>query len=306
MKSSRRRWLVVLCALIILPQSAVVSTAMAEDGNVASKASAGLSGQRIFSAGHSFHVFIPNILRDIATAAGVQGHNQLGVQSIGGSRVIQHWDLPEDRNKVKPALASGEVDVLTLSPIYLPDDGIEHLAALAVEKNPKVRVLIQEFWLPYDVYAPDYKQKRPDAVDRNARTVDQMRAEHAPYFKSMEDHVRALNKKLGKDVLYVVPVAQAVIALREKIIAGEAPGIQAQEELFRDAIGHATPPLQALAAYCYYASIYGRTPEGLPLPAVLKSGDAKYATDDLNRLLQQLAWHAVSQHPLSGVTHEGR
>ena len=35
----------------------------------------------------------------------------------------------------------------------------------------------------------------------------------------MDEHIRELNKKQGKTVLYVVPAPQAVIALREKIIA---------------------------------------------------------------------------------------
>jgi hypothetical protein len=35
-------------------------------------------------------------------------------------------------------------------------------------------------------------------------------------------HVAEINHKLGKQVLFVVPMGQAVIALREKIIAGQA------------------------------------------------------------------------------------
>src|SRR5204862_408556 len=110
-------------------------------------------------------------------------------------------------------------------------------------------------------------------VDHNAPTVAEVRKRHAPYFQSMDDHVRDLNKKLGKEALFVVPVGQAVIALREKIIAGEAPGLSKQSDLFTDPIGHASPPLMALAAYCHYAVIYRRSPVGLPRPAVL--GKAK-------------------------------
>ena len=44
------------------------------------------------------------------------------------------------------------MDVLTLSPIYLPDDGIEKFVNLAVKHNPKVRVFVQENWLPCDIY----------------------------------------------------------------------------------------------------------------------------------------------------------
>ena len=256
-------------------------------------------GQRILSAGHSFHVFMPAILKDIAQAADIKDHVQVELQSIGGSRVIQHWDLADEKNKAKTALKSGKVDVLTLSPIYLPDDGIANFAALALEHNPDVRVTIQEFWLPYDTY--DLSRKKVEPLDRNAFSGEELRKRHEPYFKSMDEHVRELNQKYPKPVLAVVPVGQAVIALREKIIAGQAPGLQTQAELFTDGIGHVRAPVQALTAYCHFAVIYRKSPVGLPLPAVLAK--AKLPEEDkLNRLLQELAWEAVVGHPLSGVS----
>src|SRR5262249_18218063 len=157
----------------------------------------------------------------------------------------------------------------TLSPIHLPDEGIEKFAALALKHNPKVRVTVQEFWLPFDLYDPTFK-KRPKKVDHNAPTGAELRKLHAPYFKDMDAHVRALNKKLGRGGVLVGRAGRAGMARREKIIAGEAPGLKAQEDLFTDAIGHAKPPLRALAAYCHFAVLYRRSPVGLPVPAVLK------------------------------------
>jgi hypothetical protein len=78
--------------------------------------------------------------------------------------------------------------------------------------------------------------------------------------------------------------------------SGEAPGLAKQSELFSDKLGHPQPPIQALAAYCQFAVIYRMNPVGLPRPDVLKP---KY--EKLNRLLQELAWDAVTHHPLSGV-----
>jgi len=259
-------------------------------------------GQRVFSCGHSFHYFIPPILSDMAKKAGIKDHRQVGTSSIGGSRVIQHWDVPEDKNKAREALRAGSVDVLTLSPIHLPDEGIEKFARLAVEHNPKVRVTVQEFWLPYDVYDPEHPLT-PRKVDHNAATIAELRKLHEPYFKGMDDHVRDLNKKLGKEAVFVVPVGQAVLALREKIVEGKAPGLATQEDLFTDAIGHAKPPLMALAAYCHFAVIYRRSPVGLPMPDVLAKSNPAHG-EELNRLLQELAWDAVTHHPLSGVQAE--
>ena len=255
-------------------------------------------GQRVFSAGHSFHTFMPKMLAELAKSAGIPDHKQVGISGIGASYVYQHWNVEDAKNILKTALRGGQVDVLTLSPIYLPDDGIENFARLGLEHNPDIRITIQEFWLPYDVFDVNYKKKRPEPVDRNSRTVEQLRSINEPYYKSMDDHVQALNQKFGKKVVLVVPVGQASLALRAKIIAGEAPGLKQQNDLFTDAIGHATPPLQWLTAYCHFAVIYRRSPVGLPCPPELsKAADG----EALNRLLQQLAWDTVKAHPLSGL-----
>src|SRR6266513_1363596 len=123
---------------------------------------------------------------------------------------------------VAPAAAQDKknekVDVLTLSPIFFPDAGIENFTKLALEHNKDIRILVQPIWLRWDVYEPT--TKKPAKVDHNAITGEELRKRHEPYFKSMDEHVRELNKKQGKTVLFVVPAPQAVIALREKIIAG--------------------------------------------------------------------------------------
>ncbi len=151
---------------------------------------------------------------------------------------------------------------------------------------------------PREIFDPARKKAEP--VDRDTLSGEELRRRHEPYFRSMDEHVRELNRKHGRPVVFVVPVGQAVIALREKVIAGAAPGLKTQGELFSDAIGHVRAPLQALTAYCHFAVIYRRSPVGLTPPGVLAK--AKLSDEDkLNRLLQELAWEAVLGHPLSGV-----
>lgn len=262
-------------------------------------------GQRVYSAGHSFHVFMPPILTEIANSAGIKDHVQVGLSSIGGSYTHQHWAV-EGEKGAKVVVPREKPDVFTIAPIYLPDDGIENFVKLVAEETPNTRVLIQEFWLPYDVYKLNYKQKgqTPPAPDRDAMTADYLRKEYGKYFTDMDTHVRELNQKYGKTLVFVTPVGQAVVALREKVIAGEVPGIKKQSELFTDPIGHCTGPIQVLTAYCHFATIYKRSPVGLPAP---KAITFKFTADEetlakLNMLLQQIAWNAVTSHPLSGVS----
>jgi hypothetical protein len=74
----------------------VTSTTRADDKKAASDNGAIDKGQRVFTCGHSFHVFVPRILADMANKAGIKDHKIVGLSSIGGSRVIQHWNVPDE------------------------------------------------------------------------------------------------------------------------------------------------------------------------------------------------------------------
>src|SRR5205807_1608484 len=107
-------------------------------------------GLRVFTAGHSLHVFVADILPDLARLAGLAGHVAMGTQFLGGSRVIEHWDRPDTTNEAKRVLRSGRADVLTLSPTLHPDEGIDQFARLGLEHNPNLRITIQASWVPFD------------------------------------------------------------------------------------------------------------------------------------------------------------
>jgi hypothetical protein len=261
-------------------------------------------GVRLFTCAHSFHVFVYRLVADMAKAAGIPNHQSVGISSIGGSRVIQHWDVPDDKNAAKAALKAGKVDVLTLAPIWMPDDGIEKFAALGFEHNPNIRVTVQEFWLPNDTYHPVYPLETRVKVDHNATDLAELRKQQDKYDHDVDEYVRAINQRVGKQVILTVPVGQAAVALREKIVRGEAPGLKAQWDLFRDNWGHPQAPLQVLDGYCHFAVIYRRSPVGLAVPKdIARMADlSDEEKTKLNQLLQELAWDAVIHHPATGVT----
>jgi len=257
-------------------------------------------GQRVFTCGHSFHYWVSGILVELAQGAGISGHQALGVSCIGASRAIQHWDVPEEQNEAKKALRAGIVDVLTLACMTEPDEGIAKFAKLGVKHNHLIRVTLQELWLPEDRFPFDPLNRAHKSIDEfNCATMADLKQIHEAYFKVMEDYASALNAEIGKQSVFIVPDAQATIALRESIIAGTAPGLKKQSDLFTDAWGHPSPPLQALSAYCHFSIIYRRSPVGLPPPSIL-TGNPSWP-GALNNVLQQLAWDAVTQHPMSGI-----
>ncbi len=271
-------------------------------GDLTTPASKGLpAGPRVFVCAHSFMIYTASLLPPMVEAAGI-GYQDAGKQMIGGSRVIQHWDLPDEKNRAKAALTSGAVDVLTVSPhVEMPDPGIENFARLGLEKNPNMRILVQASWPARDgVIEPGFKNET-----RNESTLESLREMHKSYhelwFTSLESQVKELNASFGKEAVFIVPVCDAVLALREHIVSGTAPGLTRQTDLFRDPLGHPLPPLAALVTYCHFSGIYGESPIGLPVPKELASMDQ---AAELNALLQKIAWDAVSSYPMSGVKKE--
>jgi len=253
---------------------------------------------RVFVCAHSFMIFTAKMLPPMAQSAGVP-FASAGQQMLGGSRVLQHWNLPDEKNVAKSALREGRVDVLTLSPhMLLPDEGIDNFTKLGLEKNPNLRVLVQASWPGFDGEMPGtfHNERRNDATVASLETLRAGLRER--WLNALETQVRGLNKTVGREAVHIVPVGDAVFALRELIAKGTAPGLTKQTDLFRDDIGHPQSPLAELVTYCHFAAITRRNPAGLPVPAELRNTPH---SEELNRVLQKLAWDAVTAYPMSGV-----
>jgi len=247
-------------------------------------------GQRIFYTGHSFHMFVPPRVEQLVKSAKIEGHQLVGTQGIGGSRVIQHWELADEKNKAKPALASGDVDVFTMAAhVQIPDEGIANFTELGLAHNPKLRLFVQASWYPFDV--PGEKRITNNSQRDEAKIAD-LQAAIDEWRTKLEAQVDELNKRHGKTAVFIVPVGDAVVKLRGLVIDGKYPGVAKQSELFTDPIGHGDAHIQALASYCNFAAIYRLSPEGHNLTGL---------TDEQNAILQRIAWETVSQYPHAGV-----
>src|SRR5947209_13200224 len=103
------RWRAIVAALTLVGAALLpVAQAAARDKKNDKLTEPITKGQRVFTCGHSFHVWVPAIVTDLCKKAGIANHVQIGVSSIGGSRVIQHWDIAEEKNKAKAALKTGQ------------------------------------------------------------------------------------------------------------------------------------------------------------------------------------------------------
>jgi hypothetical protein len=276
----RRLFILLLGCLLVAPA-------------LAQEAKAPPAGLRIFYTGHSFHMFVVPQMEQLVKSAGIEGHKLVGRQGIGGSRVIQHWELAEDKNTAKPALASGEVDVFTMAAhLAIPDEGITKFTELGLKHNQNLRLYVQASWYPFDGPPPD-KRIRDNAQRDEAKIAD-LQAAIDEWRKKLEAQVDELNKQHGKTAVFIVPAGDAVVKLRSLIVDGKYPGVAKQSELFTDPIGHGRGHVQALATYCNYAAIYRANPAGLKM-TVQGVDDAQHA------ILQKIAWETVSAYSHAGV-----
>jgi hypothetical protein len=263
-------------------------------------------GQRVFVTGHSFHTFVAEGLASLAESAGIRGHELVGRQMIGASRVLEHWDLPDGQNDAKAALVAGRVDVLTMSHNWsIPDEGIALFAALGIEYNPELRILLQISWHAFDHWEPvddpslwNVALKITDNSERDSRLLDNLRASNVAVRKIVVQQITGINKAHRREVIRVVPVADAVLRLRERVMTGKVPGIGRPSELFSDAIGHGTAPVLALVTYCNFSCIYGCSPVGLDDG----NRELDLLAPELRSTLQRIAWNSVISEPLSGVS----
>ena len=266
---------------------------------VASRAGRG----RIFSTAHSLNWYVPGILTQLASACGIQDHKQVGLQSLGTSRTIEHWELNGGRNQARQALEKGDVDVFTMSPIQFPDPGIDHFVKLGLAHNPKMRFTLQISWSGNDQDNQKFSMATMMAATMSDRekTAKQLATLNLDNVKAAEAQAEKINKEVGRNVVFLVPTSQAHAALRTMIYNKEIPGLVKQAELFADNIGHPTAPVQALNAYLHFAVIYRRSPVGLPIPNVLKNAMRRQWDEKFNRTLQEIAWKTVINYPPSGV-----
>lgn len=246
--------------------------------------------------------YVPKPLGEMAEARGIKGHQLVGLQSLGASRTVQHWNLPDEKNEAKKAIRTGEVDVFVMSPISFPDDGIENYVTLGLEHNPRMRFIVQLSWGGGDIDNQDFPKGAFDSVDKE-KTPDQLKRLYERNIKAGEAQADELNQKYGKGqkIVALVPSAQAMVALRTKIASNEWPGLTKQGELFVDAV-HPSAPMEVLNAYMHFAVLYGQSPVGLPMPALLKNAQRDAWDEKFNRSLQELAWETVATYPYSLVT----
>jgi len=266
----------------------------------------------VYHLGHSLvGRDMPVMLDQLAQAAGHPGHahaSQLG----WGASLDQHRQGADavpgfaqenaHANHVAAdvALAAGHYDAVVLTEMVEIRDAIRyhdsaaalaHWVRAARAGNPAVRVYLYETWHRLD-----------DAEGWLAR-ID------ADATRAWQDQLlRVAMAEPGVGTVYMIPGGQVLAAAVRAIEAGQIPGLTNRDALFaRDAAGAIDPiHLNDLGAYLialtHFATLYQRSPAGLPHRLRRADGEPAAAVPDLAALpLQTLVWNVVSGYALTGI-----
>ncbi len=123
--------------------------------------------------------------------------------------------------------------------------------------------------------------------------------------------VKALRE--STDEVYILPTHAAMTEAAKRFIRGELPGVEGlykviggkEPSIWVDKIGHLTPGFDRLEGYVFYATLYGKSPELISAPIKFKKNPS-FLSADLDTIFREIAWKAVVEHPLSGVTDENK
>jgi len=249
--------------------NARLETALREHPEAAAISAAEKTGDGLWvaSTGHSLVGPALGPFETIAKAAGHDGHRQIRQLSGGATGSPRaHWEKPEDKQIMKPALETGKWDVLTMGAHYEGSeiDDFDRWIELGLKHNPEMVFYIQDAW-----------PRLPDLLEGGGRdaegarvTLDRYEARMKEFNDSIGAKVEALNKRHPGKV-HVIPVA-----------------------LYRDAI-HPSSIVATLEGYLYYACVYGKNPMDVP--------GHVFEDTAIDHVLREVAWQVVTEHPHTGV-----
>ena len=238
------------------------------------------AGKRIVFDGTSWFAAVPEGVAECAASAGIAEHETV------------RWNNGPDVAFFKEQ----KIDAYTSGVHWwteAPWGNSEQLVTAGLEGNPDFKAYYWTAWLVGDGRLNEIKT----LADYDASNIADVREKLEKACRATEKRADKLNDKCGKRVVFLVPVGEATLRLREAILAGTYPGLTKQSEIWRDTMPHSNPHSWTLSAYCEFAARYRMSPVGLKL-----TGESfKGLTDEQHAVLQRIAWDVVSQYPYAGI-----
>jgi hypothetical protein len=154
--------------------------------------------------------------------------------------------------------------------------------------NPGMKYFLIDAWPTLGQVQMQYKRKgNPESESFFTDDVfDQLNDAANKNFEALVGALRETTEKV-----YILPSVEGLY----KVIGGK------QFSIWNDQRGHLGPGFDRLEGYVFYATIYGKSPELISTP-IKFSNNPSFLTAELDKTFREIAWKAVVEHPLSGVT----
>jgi len=265
---------------------------------------------RIVGTGHSFMAPGYKTFPLIAKAAGMDQplYTHTGGGMTGSTRykweqengIFQFDGKP--RPKLLASVANAKWEAMMWGPYF--NDRPEYYTCwidFCLKYNPDMKFFLSDAWP--QLYQLGEVPKSEDFF--TAEIFERLGRERTAGYAEL---VRSLNDTYDNRV-FIMPTSDAMVLAAKHYLRGELPGIEGinriigkkERSLWRDHLGHLGPGFDRLEGYVFYATIYGRSPELLKQPILFRDKD-DFPSPALDRIFRKIAWQAVSNNPLSGVT----
>ncbi len=265
---------------------------------------------RLVGTGHSFMAPGYRALPKICEAAGFNQPLKLTVSGGVTGSTRYRWELENGifqfdgnpRPTLLASIANAQWDVMTWGPYF--NDQPRYYACwidYCLKYNPGMKFYLSDAWPQLHQLDENPKSE----ADLTEKVIKKMGAEKRTQFKELVNTLR----KDYPDKVFILPTSDAMCLAALSHIRGELPGVEGlhkavggkERSLWRDRLGHLGPGFDRLEGYVFYATLYARSPELLPRDPAF-GGDPEFPSPTLDKVFRNIAWQAVINHPLSGVT----
>lgn len=265
----------------------------------------------VLYVGHSLvNHDLPAMLEGLV--ASQRGGGTVEEQIINGAPLRWNWEHSAEGEAgidARAILARGETDVFVMTegvPLRVLIDYKEtqdyalRWYDAAVDANPQIRVYMYESWEDITSGPGADIEYDPDDQIPWRKRIDQELA----LWETAVDHVNDNNDPGDPDML-MIPAGQAMGRMYDAIGRGEVPGVTRLSDLYQDNI-HLNDLGHYFVALVHYATIYGRSPEGLPRALKNQWGEEyDRPSPALAAKMQAIAWDVVRDFAQTGFVLEG-
>jgi hypothetical protein len=274
---------------------------------------------RIVGTGHSFTAPGFRTLPAITRAAGFEQplclHNGGGItgsarykwEQENGIFEFDHKPLP----KLLAAVSNAEWEAMIWGPVG--GDRPEFYTCwidFCEQYNPGMKFFLTDLWpAPGQVRNVFNLKANPESEAFFTEAVYDQLSAHAN--AGIASLVKTLRE--SSEEVYIIPTHAAMTEAAKRFIRGELPGVEGlykviggkERSIWADKIGHISPGFDRLEGYVFYATLYGKSPELISEPIKFNKNPS-FLNADLDKIFREIAWKAVMEHPLSGVTDKNK